>query len=275
MNGSITAIQAGVEEDQGQDYCCGGAYREHHGGGEAGAEPGGEGGLEQGVAGGDEVAALVGEAGEGGADRGGGEFAEIGGDDAPGALDAELDADGADGEPEGGVGERPQRQEGQGEEGGQRDAVLAADLLRQHAEEQAADDGGDVVEHHDQRDGGVGQVAFQPQEDLGIQVLRAVAHEIEGGHQGDCEDAQRRVVADDEPQAGGLGGAGALVVPAAQPFGAFGHAQPDIDRRQQGAAAEDEQPAPADEGQQQEHQRRQQVSGRVAGLQDARGGAAP
>ena len=134
------------------------------GGEPAGEEAGGEGGLEDVVFRREQVAELVGEAGEDGADGGGGKLIEVRGDDAPGALDHELHQEAAEAEEQEGVGSGacggdcgwgPEGDHGDGEEGGDGDGAAAAEALGEGATGDAAGEGAEVAKDSE-RPTGVG-----------------------------------------------------------------------------------------------------------------------
>src|SRR5579863_2028009 len=108
----------------------------------------------------------------------------MGRNDAPGALHRNLHDKGADGEHEGRRRIGPERNRRQRDEAGDRNRVHAADLFGDMAEEQSADDRADIGDDADQAHGPMLESALGLQEPR-IEVLRAVAEEIEAHHERD------------------------------------------------------------------------------------------
>ncbi len=168
-------------DDEGDDH-----DRPGEGDGEgAGVVLVGEGLLEDAVARGEQVAELVGETGQDGADRSGAELVEVGGDDAPGTLDHELHEEAADGEHDDGVRPGPEGDHGDGEQRGDDDGAAAAEFFGDRPAAHAAGERADVADGGDQADER-GAEAVVAQEG-GVEVLGAVAERGEGGHKGDQE----------------------------------------------------------------------------------------
>lgn len=122
---------------------------------------------------GDEDAELIGEAGHEAARGVGGEFVEMHGDDAPGALHAGLHQEGSNHEGKHAPAESPERNENQRKHERRDHTFAAASNLRQMPEDERADDRADVVDDGDVRAGGGGNTVNFLQE-IGIEILRAV-----------------------------------------------------------------------------------------------------
>ena len=106
------------------------------------------------------------------------------------------------------------------------------------------------------------------------EVLRAVRHEVERRHQQDRVDEEHRAGAGTRPTGCRRDGPGGAARPRF-PRRRLLDARADVEHQERRQRAEHEHAAPADALEQEaEHQRRDQVAGRVALLQDARRDAA-
>src|SRR5579871_279875 len=91
------------------------------------------------------------------------------------------------------MGPGPQRDDGERHEGGDDDHALAAEAFGCRAAGDAAEDGSDVADDYDEADiAGVEGMVFL--EEGRVEVLRAVAEGVEGGHKSDEEEEPRPVV---------------------------------------------------------------------------------
>src|SRR5580658_1588021 len=151
--------------------------------------------LDGGIACRKKIAELIGEAREGAARGLGGELVQMDGDDAPGALNHELQEEGAECQLPDGLREGPERNDRQGEESGDDDRVAATEAFRPRAEEDAAQDGADVVDDGDGADGMARKLVLDLEEGR-VEILRAVAEEVERGHQQDDIEEELPVLAD-------------------------------------------------------------------------------
>jgi hypothetical protein len=136
------------------------------------------GGLDLRRGGGDHVSELVGHTGEGGTERRRGDLGEEDGDDAPRALDAELDEERAGGEPAERFGDDPERDEAPDPEHAEDDGESTADILRRKAGDGTTGDGAAVADDGGDR-GGVRGEELGRGEVFRVQVLRAVRKEVE------------------------------------------------------------------------------------------------
>ena len=153
------------------------------------------GGLDGGAGARNQVTQLVARADGEAAEGGGGQLDEVNGDDAPGALDEELleeggGDDGARGDE--GIGE----EEGSAADAAGEDAETTAEDLGGEADAGAAEDGAEVGRHLGGSDHVRREAELGPQH-LGIEVLGAVGHEVEAGHEQDEVDEEQPVVTQD------------------------------------------------------------------------------
>lgn len=129
----------------------------------------------------DEVAELVGGADDKGAKGAGRQLHEVDGDDAPGALDAELlekggGHDGLVADEAVGV------QQGAANDAAEHDAEAAADRLAAEADDGAARHGAQVGDDLRHRHSRLAEAELVLEHGR-VQILRAVAHEVEAGHE--------------------------------------------------------------------------------------------
>ena len=146
------------------------------------------------------VAELVGHAGVEAADGVGRHLGEVRGDHAPGALHDDLHEERAQRQPARGLRPGEQRHDRQAEQRAEGDGVAAAVALRERAEGDPADRRADVVEARRSRWPSTPARPAPPSvvrlEEGRVDVLRAVAHPVEGRHE------QHQV--DEAPQHGRL-----------------------------------------------------------------------
>lgn len=165
-------------------------HLERRGQGEALADAGLDGGRGRG----DEVAELVRGADDKGAERTGRQLHEVDGDDAPGALDAELleKGGGHDGV---GADKGVRVEEGATDDAAADDAEAAADGLGEEADDGAAGHGAEVGDDLGNGDL-VGREVELVLQHGRVEILAAVAHEVEAGHEEDEVGEEHPVLAD-------------------------------------------------------------------------------
>lgn len=151
-------------------------------------------GLDGGRRRGDEVAQLVGRADDKGPKGTGRQLHQVDGDDAPGALDAELLEEGG-GHDGGVVDKRVGVEQGAADNAAADDAEATADGLAQETNKRSSSHGAQVS--HNLRDGDfVGAEAELVGQHGRVQILAAVAHEVEAGHEQDEVEQQQPVALD-------------------------------------------------------------------------------
>lgn len=169
-------------------------------------------------------------------------------------------------------GEKTQRDREEAEERRRDDRAAAADRLREASEENAAEDRADVRDDREQGDGADAEAALLLQKRW-IEILRAVRHEVEAGHQRDRVDEERGLGAERGDQARAR--VRVARARAGLPRGRLGHVCADVEHEERRERPRHEHPAPAEVREDQVvDDRREQIAERVAFLQQPREGTA-
>ncbi len=199
----------------------------------------GEGGLERRVRRGQQIAELVDETRKGAAGLVRRQLVEMHGDHAPGTLNRHLHEEGTDREQHGAVGECPKRQDGKREERRNHDHAAPTDPLRERAAENAAEDGADIVDCRDGPHRMRGQAVLHLEKSR-IEILGAVAEEVERGHQHHRIEAEAPMRCEDRQCAAARG---RRTVPARR----FRYASANVEHEQRRQHTHHEHAAPSDD----------------------------
>ncbi len=183
-------------------------------------------------------------------------------------MDGDLDQEGPEAEHQRRHREGPQRNDGQGDQGRQHDGPAPADALGEGAEDQPAHHRAEVQDDGQGRDHARGEVVLHPQEGR-IEVLGAVAEEVEAGHHHHDVGEQQPLAAHGAEEAAMQLSLGLRLMPRRLPGRGFGHVAADVEDQQGRQGAQAHQPAPADVRQEQVGDGRQEVAHRITFLQDA------
>ncbi len=222
----------------------------------------GNGGLQGGIHRGQQIPQLIDEAGQHCPGVGRNQFVEPGRDHPPGALHHKLHQKRPGPQRQRAAGESPQRDHRQRQQGGAHNRFAPANLLRQRAEENPADDRGDVVAHRDNADRFRLEAMLDFQKDR-VEILRPVGEEVKGRHQHHQVQAQLPVATQHRQQSRAR-----FTLPCRQPDRGLLDAEIDKRQQQHWGGANDKHPAPAELCKQQPvGHGRQQIAERIPRLE--------